>query len=212
MIKPGKYPAIHGGTSANVDTALTVEALIEQLQKLPPKAQVYVVSVYGHVQPRAHLDESGCVGLLPVITISLPKEPEPAAREPTSQREERKQAVMTDTNRTELIKFLDRRCVDLNNTLNDFKKGIGTEDWALSMERSHYAFEAAARHSVFTRVCNALTAKDSKATIETLRTDITREIRRLARPRHSSSPTSNLIHGETLAAWVEVLEMLETRS
>jgi len=122
---------------------------------------------------------------------------------------------MADTSKeaTELVTHLRKRVKSLTETLNIFKKGLGAEDWALSMERSHYAFEAAARRCVFSRVLGALTDKDSNATIETLTAYATSEIRRLAcRPRHSTSPTTNLIHGETLAAWVEVLEYIEMRS
>jgi hypothetical protein len=114
-----------------------------------------------------------------------------------------------DKDTTELITFLGKRVGDLTKTLNNFKKGIGTEDWALSMERSHGAFEAAARHSVFLEVLTALTTKDSRTTIESLHEYATREMHRLAsKPHHSSSPTANIMHGETLAAWVDLLECL----
>jgi hypothetical protein len=125
-----------------------------------------------------------------------------------------KEKNMADTSKeaTELIAHLRERVKNLAETLSNFKKCIGAADWALSLERSHYAFEAAARHSIFSHVLGALTDKDSKATIKTITKYATREIRQLARPRHSSSPTANLIHGETLAAWVEVLEFVEMRS
>lgn len=121
--------------------------------------------------------------------------------------------MSVDKDATELIAFLTKRVADLAKILSDFKKGIGAEDWALSMERSHGAFEAAARHSVFSHVLDALSANDSKVTIKSLQEHATYEVHRMAsRPRHSTSPTSNLMHGETLAAWVELLDYLKVET
>lgn len=82
------------------------------------------------------------------------------------------------------------------------------DDPAEAMEWSNGAFQGAARLRVYSRVLQRLTAPgfDEKAYCDLL-VFIRREVTvRAVNGCHSSSPTSDLMSTETLAAWARLLE------
>lgn len=60
-----------------------------------------------------------------------------------------------DKDTTELVSFLRSRVKAHSDALESFKKNIGADSWALSMERADRAFESATRHEVYSKEAQA---------------------------------------------------------
>lgn len=112
-----------------------------------------------------------------------------------------------DAKTTDFVQMLRNRIGEDRKLLANFKTCMGSDSFALSLERSHGAFEAAARLDVFKKVVDALSGKDSKATLKTVKEyALRRVLSRSQSPRHSTSPTVNLVAQEMLAVWAWVFE------
>jgi len=116
-----------------------------------------------------------------------------------------------DAKTTEFVDWLRKRIKEDDEILNRFKNGLGAESFALSFERSDFAFSAAARLEVYARTVEALCAHGSKATLQSVRDYALREVLNKAEsPRRSSSPTSNIMAQASLAAWAGVLQYVDS--
>jgi hypothetical protein len=128
-------------------------------------------------------------------------------------RKEGKLHVLADT----LREKLDRE----RAVIKSFNIGL-TEDPARAFESSISTFGAAARLRIYTQALQAITTSEGKPELHRKKQDGTtfntldnlieysqKEVnRRAASPARSSSPTSNLMDQQYLAAWADVLEMI----
>jgi hypothetical protein len=116
--------------------------------------------------------------------------------------------VLDHARKDRFLKQANQRLLACQAIVDEWKKEL-TEDPALAMDKADAVFRAAAGIRVHQTVIDGLTGEDSRATLESLSEHAERKLRQLARPRHSSSPSENLMHGEERAAWSELLDLLD---
>lgn len=128
--------------------------------------------------------------------------------------QERKLAALADT----LLAKIARE----QSVITSFVNAITSGEAARAFEGSSNSFNAAARLKVYGDVFSAITGSDGKPELRRAKSDGTsfntldnliefsqKEVNRRATSQmRSSSPTSNLMSQEYLAAWAEVIEMI----
>jgi hypothetical protein len=108
----------------------------------------------------------------------------------------------------------EERAEKLQAQVNEYAQRLGEwkekfrEDAAHAFRWAGKAFEAAARIRVYTRIVDAL--RGGKVTVYYLKEHAQEQVNRQAAfAGQSTSPCSNLLEREILAAWAGVLEALE---
>lgn len=129
---------------------------------------------------------------------------------------------------TDVCKALDRKMTQAHNIVAQHIEAL-KKNAAQALEWSHSVFKAAAQISVFTQVIQGLTTDDGKPTAVKTRSEAPDKMqtwgtvpyvleyaqkevnRRSQNASSSTSPTSNLMDREILAAWAEVIEIISWR-
>jgi len=109
-------------------------------------------------------------------------------------------------NRTDLFQYLSRREAALHEDLCKWQANF-IENPSYALEWSQGTFENAARHKVTKLTLNALSEGHS---LEKIINDLKRVVFRDSKsPVRSTSPAHNLIKQELLAAYADMLEIVE---
>jgi hypothetical protein len=118
--------------------------------------------------------------------------------------------MMATITKDKLVGLLRLKLDLAEGTLKEFK-GKLAKNPAEAFYWSKSAFESAARGEVAKYLLDALTAKDSKADIESVRDFARQETYRFAKggPACSTNPTANLMDLLRMAAWAEISDHLE---
>jgi len=113
-----------------------------------------------------------------------------------------------DARTQNVVAKLAKAITELNGEIAKFGKKF-KESPHYALEWSDSVFEAVARRDIYVSLHEALTTKDTKATVDSLLLHAQRSARDGARyPRRSTSSGMNLMHQCETAVWAEVSDPL----
>lgn len=115
-----------------------------------------------------------------------------------------------DKRTAEFVKMLEARLERARDVIATFAKKL-CEDPTVAMEWSEGAFQAAAHLQIFGDIHRVLSAKDTKATLQSVRDYAAREMQRGAGwGWRSTSVVSNVFADARTRAWAEVVEWADS--
>ena len=113
-----------------------------------------------------------------------------------------------DARTSNVVKKLKEAITKLNGDIANFGKKF-KESPNYALEWSDSAFEAVARRDIYVSLHEALTVKDTEATVDSLLEYARKQARDGAKyPRRSTSSGMNLMHQCETAVWAEVSDPL----
>lgn len=106
------------------------------------------------------------------------------------------------------VERLDEKLSELNGQLAKFQKDFAEVPW-FALEWGDALFEAAARQKVYREVRNALAAKDTKATLATVRQHaLEKALNGAKNPKQSTGVCNTLMSRCETMIWAELADVL----